>query len=84
MLGMKFLLGFNMNIRISEKTAVTFKVYTGLSTRYKIYNYQNTNNISQDGSVRPFYQEKGSRLYPVGIQMGIKVRLSRLVIPNIN
>ncbi len=78
-IGLKLLFGLNTSVRISEKKAITFKIYSGLSARYKIYNYKNINNVSEDGTVYPFYQETGAKFYPVGIQLGVKIGMSNWV-----
>lgn len=80
--GLKLLVGYNKQIQIFDKITTVFKLYTGLSTRYKIYTYENVNNILEDGTIIPYGSEEGTAYWPLAIQLGVKIGLSRLIINN--
>lgn len=77
-IGLKLLAGFNSKIVITEKKAIAFKIYTGLSARFKIYKYENIDNILEDGTIVPFQLEQGTAFRPVAIHLGLKIGLSNL------
>lgn len=76
--GLKLLIGWNRMINTSKNATLAFKFYTGLSTRYKSYTYENVDNILEDGTVIPFEIEKGSTYWPVAIQLGVKIGMAFL------
>ena len=81
-IGLKVLIGYNTKIDISEKCAIAFKFYGGLGTRYKMYKYENADNVMEDGTTVPYQTEQGTAFWPVAIQAGIKIGISNLQIKN--
>ena len=81
-IGLKLLAGYNSKIDISEKCAIAFKFFGGLGTRYKIYKYENVDNVMEDGTTVPYEMEQGTAVWPVAIQLGVKAGLSNLKVKN--
>ena len=75
--GIKILAGYNSMVSLSETSVLNFKLYAGLSTRIKVYNYENVDNILPDGNIIPFETEKGVYFWPVGIQLGFNPTCSK-------
>ena len=80
-LGLKLLVGGNSKIVVSPKKAIGFKLYAGLSTRYKFYKYTNVDNVLEDGHLIPFEVKQGTAFWPAALHLGLKIGLCNLV-PN--
>lgn len=77
--GLKILTGLNIKNAISEKKAIVFKLYAGLSTRYKINKNKNGTNIMEDGTIVPLQIEQRTAFLPAAIHLGVKIGISNLI-----
>jgi hypothetical protein len=76
--GIKILIGTNIKLSISGSYFLNFKIYLGPGLRYKIYNYENVNNIKNingQDTIIPYNKELGSLILP-SVQFGVKIGIT--------
>ncbi|MCF8372793.1 MAG: hypothetical protein K9H64_14305 [Bacteroidales bacterium] len=78
--GIKMLAGVNSNIFSGKSTCLNVKFYSGFGIRYKVYQYENVDNIISDGIggevVIPYEKELGS-LFILSFHLGLKIGIAK-------